>query len=219
MARPRTTPLPPLAAQPDLPRLLDDAAPARHGDLEAVRLSGLTGDVDAAHARIGESVIAEASVDRFDLTGAVLADVVVERPSIVELVARDGSWRTVIVRGGRIGTLDLGRGRWDVVRLEDVRIDYLSTPSATLRDVELVGCTVGTWDAPGAQIERMRLTRTTVGELDTREMRATDLDLRAAEVAAFTDVRDLRGATLTSAQAAEHAATLAGALGIDVRNS
>jgi len=219
MARVRVRPVPPQSAEPDLPRTLAPAVLSRSGEVEAARIAGPTGTVDAAHMRLSESIVEAASAESLDLTGAVLVDVEIAAPTIVALHARDGSWRTVVVRGGRIGTLELPRGRWDAVRLEDVRIDYLSTPAAVLRDVELTGCRIGTWDAPGAQIERMRLTRTTVDEFDTREMRASDLDLRGGDVARFTDVRALRGITMSRAQVAEHAAAFAESFGVDVRDS
>lgn len=218
MARARIRPEPPHTSEPDLPPTLETARLIRSGEVTGARIELTGGVVDAAHSRLTESAIAAASVDRLDLTGAVVSDAVLEQPSVTELIARDGTWRTVVVRGGRIGSLDLSRGRWDAVVLDGVRIEYVSAGSATLRDIEVSDCRITTWDAPGARIERLRFARTRIDEVDTREMQAVDLDLRGLDALSFTDVRALRGATLSTAQVAEHAASLAAALGIDVRD-
>ncbi len=161
--------------------------------------------------------MAPASVQTLDLTGAILTDVVLDAVSTAELLAREGTWRTVVVRGGRIGTLDLSRARCDGLVLDGVRVDYLTAGGATLRDVEVSGCRIGTLDLPGARVERMRITDTAVDEMDLRESQAGDVDLRGADVLSFTDVRMLRGVTLTADQATSHALAFAASLGIDVR--
>ncbi len=219
MARARIRPEPPRILEPDLPGHFEPAVLRRSGEATDARISLAPGLTDAAHSRVGGSVIDAASVETLDLTGAILSDVVVGDLSAAELLARDGTWRSVIIRGGRIGTLDVSRGRWDGVVIDGARIDYLAAGGATLRDVEMRGCRVGTFDAPGARIERMRVVSTSVDEFDSREWRIEDLDLRGADVLSFTDVRALRGATLTPEQAAVHSRALAASLGIDVRDT
>ncbi|HCJ47866.1 MAG TPA: hypothetical protein DHW40_00795 [Microbacterium sp.] len=217
MARSRISPAPPRIAEPDLPEELTPAALGRSADILGARITLGAGGTDAAHARVSESVIAPASVETLDLTGAVLSDVVADGLSAAEVIAREGTWRSVVVRGGRIGTLDLSRSRCDGLVLDGVRIDYLTVAGATLGDVEIEGCRIGTLDAPGARIQRMRVTGSTVDECDTREWTISDLDLRGADVLAFTDVRALRGATLSEDQVTMHASAFAVSLGIDVR--
>lgn len=218
MARPRTRPIPPRVADPDLPRHLAPARLQRHGELGEAEVTLGSGVVDASHSRVSESVIAAASVERLDLVGAILSDVRFDEIAAAELAARDGSWRGVLIGAGRIGTLDLSRGRWDGVIVRGLRIDYLSAPAATLRDVVFDGCRIGTLDAPGAVFERVRFVDTTLDEFDTREMSATDLDLRGLDALAFTDLRALRDATMSRRQAEAHATAFAAALGIDVRD-
>ncbi len=217
MARSRIRPEPPRIPEPDLPREFASATLRRAGEASEARIDLDPGTTDAAHTRISESVVAAASVQTLDLTGAVLADVVLDAVSTAELIAREGTWRTVVVRGGRIGTLDLSRARCDGLVLDGVRIDYLTAGGATLRDVEVTGCRIGTLDLPGARVERMRIAESSVDEMDVREWQAGDVDLRGADVLSFTDVRMLRGVTLTADQATSHALALAASLGIDVR--
>ena len=223
MARRSDSHAPPRAASPDLPDALEPASGLRaRCDLLGVLVTDLAGDVTAAHGRLAESRIAPASpdrverLDRLDLTGATLADVIVDDLRAAELVARDGSWRNVVVEGGRIGTLDGLRATWDAVAFRSVRIDYLSLPSAELADVLFAQCTFGTVDVPEASLERVAFTDCRADEVDTRGLRARDLDLRGLEAAAITDPRGLSGATLAPHQAEFHAAAFARALGIRV---
>lgn len=217
MARTRIRPEPPRIPDPDLPTEFSPAALRRSGEAFEARIDLEPGTTDAAHARISESVVAPASVESVDLTGAIVADVVFEGVSAAELIARDGTWRTVVIRGGRIGTLDLSRARCDGILLDAVRVDYLTAGGATLRDVDISGCRIGTLDVPGARVERLRMADTAIDEMDLREWQASDVDLRGAEVLSFTDVRMLRGATLTETQVTSHARAFAASLGVDVR--
>ncbi|MEH3089050.1 MAG: hypothetical protein PGN24_05385 [Microbacterium arborescens] len=205
-------------SDPDLPSNLVPGRLERHGELMEARVELGSGTVDGAHARLAESVVAPTALERLDLVGSILADVRFDDIAAAELLARDASWRTVLIAAGRIGTLDAARGRWDGVVLRGLRIDYLSVSGATVRDVVIADCRIGTLDAPGAQLERVRFENTTVDEFDTRAMTSSDLDLRGLEALAFTDVRALRDVTLSLRQAEAHAAALAGALGIDVRD-
>lgn len=208
-------PAAPRLHSPDLPAVLDGASALdRHGDVLGARLR-LTGAVDAAHAHLTECVVT-ASADRLDLTGASLVDVRLDEVSAAELVARDGRWRTVEMIGGRLGTLDLLRAELDVVLFQGVRIDYLSLPSAQAVDVRFDGCRIGTLDVPSAALTRVAFTDCRVDEVDTRELRATDLDLRGLEALGFTSPAGLRGATLDARQAELHAAAFAEALGIRI---
>ena len=134
----------------------------------------------------------------------------------VELVSRDGTWRNVVVEGGRIGTLDALRAEWDGVTLRGVRIDYLSLPSAALGDVRIVGCEIGTLDVPEARLTRVRFDDARADEVDTRGLRSTDVDLTGLEALSFTDPRGLAGAWLSPRQSELHAASFAHALGIRI---
>lgn len=217
MARTRIRPEPPRIPDPDLPREFAPSTLSRSGEFSESRIELDSGTTDAAHSRISESVVAAASVQTVDVRGAILSDVVVDGLSAVEVIARDSTWRTVIIRGGRIGTLDLSRARCDGLILDGVRIDYLAGGAATLRDVEVTGCRIGTLDLPGSRVERLRVSESSIDEWDVREWQTNDVDLRGAEVLSFTDVRMLRGVTVTANQAMTHALAFAASLGIDVR--
>jgi len=202
---------------PDLPDALERVSRLGAGaDVLATRVEGLAGRVEAAHATIGESAIAAATVDRMDLTGATLTDVVVADLRATELVARTGRWRTVRMTGGRVGTLDLSSAELEVVELRGLRIDYLSLAQAKARDVLVADCQITTIDLPGATLTRVRFDDCRADEVDTRGLRAAHLDLRGLDALGFTDPGALRSATMTALQVEQHAAAFAAALGIHV---
>lgn len=217
-ARP-VRPVPPRSADPDLPaRLAPVTTLERRADLAQARVEGISGDVDAAHSRLVECILALSALERLDLTGATLIDVEIEDPRATTLAAVSGTWRAVRITGGRIGTLDLSRARLDAVEIRGARIDYLSLGQATAADILVADCVLGTLDMPAARLDRVRFEGCRVDDVDTRELRAVDLDLRGLEALGFTDLQTLRGATLAPHQVAALAESLAAALGIDVRD-
>lgn len=214
-----TRPAPPRSAAPDLPSRLSSAvAIGRRADISQTRFEELAGEVDAAHSRLVECVVAPASLDRLDLTGATLVDVEIQDLRATTLAAVSGTWRSVRITGGRIGTLDLSRAQLDAVEIRGARIDYLSLGQATAADILISDCVLGTLDAPAARLDRVRFEACRADDVDTRELRATDLDLRGLEALGYTDLRALRGATLAPHQVAALAESFAAALGVDVRD-
>jgi uncharacterized protein YjbI with pentapeptide repeats len=219
MARPAPGPLAPRITEPDLPRALDDVGALDPGDdVAQARISGLRGDVDAARATLSECLIVDADVDRFDLSLARLADVEVSDLRATELIAARGSWRNVRVTGGRIGALDLTRAGLHSVELRGVRVDYLALGEAEASDLLVGDCVIGTLDLPLATLSRVRFEGTRADEVDTRELRSAQVDLRGLEAVAYTSPAGLRGATLGLRQVELLAGDLATALGIDVRD-
>lgn len=205
----------PRVPSPDLPSVFERIEGlAARADVLGAEIVGLSGDVDAAHGHIAESRIDVASVDVFDLTGAIVSDVVITDMRAVELRLRDATLRGVELTGGRIGTIGGLRSTWDGVSLRGLRIDYLSLPSSDVRDVRIIDCEIGTLDLPDARLTRVSFEGSRADEIDTRGLRATDVDLRGIEALGFTDPKSLTGATLSLRQAELHAPAFAAALGI-----
>lgn len=197
--------------------VFEPARLALRGTVHGGEIQDATGDIDAAHSQLTECTWTDASLDRVDLTGASISDVRVTNFRAVELIARDSHWRTVVFDQGRIGTLDLQRAEWDVVLLRGLRIDYLSLASATVSDLVIEDCDIRALDLPNARLRRVRMDRSRVDEVDTRELRAEDVDLRGLEALSFTSPAGLRGVTLSPRQAEVHAASFATALGVRIR--
>jgi len=212
-------PLPPRISAPDLPPQLEDVTGLeRRADLLGARIVGLEGVTDASHSRLEECAVAEASVARLDLTGAVLTDVAISQLRATEVVARESRWRNVLLAGGRIGTFDLSGAELDSVELRGVRVDYLSLRGATVGDLLVTDCTIQTLDLPLATLSRVRFDGSRADEVATDGLRAEHTDLRGLEALAFTRPDALRGTTLSSAQVEQLAPAFASALGIDVRD-
>ena len=205
----------PRVSAPDLPRHLHDGPPLMRGaDLFQVGWSTLSADTDAAHASLTECALSGGSVDRLDLTGAVLVDVEVRDLRATTLTARGARLRRVRITGGRIGTLELTDADLDEVELRDVRLDYLSLGAARARDVLIAACTIGTLDVPHASLTRVACEDSRADEVDSRGLRAEDLDLRGLEALAYLDAASLRGATFSTRQIEHLAPALARAFGI-----
>jgi uncharacterized protein YjbI with pentapeptide repeats len=213
----RSFPAPPRLSAPDLPpRLEDGPPPSRGGESFQLRWTELDALTDAAYGSITECTLAEASVERLDVTGATLVDVDVRDLRVTALSGRGARLRRVRISGGRIGTLDLADADLDEVELRGVRIDYLSLAAGRVCDLRIVDCTIGTLDMPQATVTRVGFENSRADDVDTRGLRAEDLDLRGLESVSYLDAASLRGATLSARQVEHLARAMAQALGIRV---
>lgn len=202
----------------DLPGEFESApAVPPRGELFGVRVAGLSGDLASDHARVIESRVGPLSAGRWTFAGATLTDVVLDDVSATALSVTDARWRQVEWTGGRVAALDAVRAEWNGVHVRGVRFDYVNLASAKLTDVLFTDCVFATVDLPEAELSRVAFAGCRADEVDTRGLRAAHLDLRGLDVAGFTDVTGLRGATLSEEQTAFHGRALARALGIDVR--
>jgi uncharacterized protein YjbI with pentapeptide repeats len=176
---------------------------------------------DASHAVWEECRVVTVGAEVLDhlmLTGTTLRDVVIDELRAVQISARGSRWREVEVRATRAGTLDAGGAEWNLVTVRGLRADYLNLGTAQLRDVTFVDCVFGTVDLPAARLTRVRFEGCRAEEVDTRELHAEHLDLRGLDVASFTDIRGLRGATLSMPQVHAHSAAFAAGVGIRVED-
>lgn len=207
---------PPLVSAPDLPETLSPTAPARSAELFSAIIA-LTDSTDLAHSSIAQCRIEGTATDA-DLRGATLMDVELNEVRVADLQARDANLRRVRISGGRIGTLNLTDARIDELELVGVRIDYLTLAAAKAVDVRITDCQITALDLPGATLTRLAFTDSRSDEVDTRGLRAQDLDLRGLDALSFLDVASLRGTTLTFRQVELLAPAFAAAAGIALRD-
>jgi uncharacterized protein YjbI with pentapeptide repeats len=182
-------------------------------DFEGTDLSGQS----AAGASFVACRLAGCRLDGASLAGARLSECLVEEPGAASLDVADGTWREVVVQGGRIGALTGTRAAWTDVRLRSVRADYVVLPGAKLRHVALEDCAIDELDLGGAEVEGLTLAGCTIATLVLDEARLTEADLRGARIGAVRGVGGLRGATLTPEQVMDLAPALAAFAGITVR--
>ncbi|MFJ3959171.1 pentapeptide repeat-containing protein [Arthrobacter sp. NPDC090010] len=200
----------PRVSEPDLPPALGEIdGLKRYDEISESVVLGLSGDVDAGHAHLSECVLRDVTVDRLDLSGATLADVDIEDLRATELVLRNAGVRRVRLVGGRIGTLDLSGADVDSLELRDVRIDYLGLSGSKAQDVKVIDCQLRTVDVPLATLKRVAFQGCRAEEVDSRDLSATDVDLRGLDAQTFTAVNGLRGATLAESQVRELAVQMA----------
>lgn len=217
MARP-TLPLPPRISAPDLPDELATAVLARGADVHAARVESVSGTVDATHSHLSESRVTGLDAQSLDLTGASLTDVDLDDVRAVVLNARQTRWQSVRIVGGRIATLDLSRSDMSGVEFRDLRIDYLTLAGTTASDLLFIGCTIGTLDAPQSRLSRVRFEGCRADEVDNRDWRVENVDLRGLEALHYLDIAALRGTTLAERQVTSLAREFARAAGVDIRD-
>lgn len=216
MARISDSPAAPRVSVPDIPPHLGNAAASRSADLLAVRLD-LSESVDLAYASLEQCVVV-ADADSISLIGATILDVDIADIRVASLSLRNAGIRRLRIAGGRIGTLDVSGTRIDELELRDLRVDYLNLGGAKGTDLLFSGCTIRTLDMPQAELTRVRFDDCRSNEVDPRGLRATDVDLRGLDAAAFVSANGLRGATLTTFQVQQLAPTLAADAGIHVKD-
>lgn len=216
MARP-SLPLGPRVSAPDLPRELVDAQLSTRGDLHGAWVRGASGVVDAAHAQISDSRLSAIVVDSLDLTGCTLTDVDIDALCGVTVTSRESRWQSVRITGGRVATLDLSRSDLIGVEIRGLRIDYLSMAGGAASDLLFVDCVIGAWDAPQSKLSRVRFEACRVDEVDNRDWRVENVDLRGLDAARYLSMAALRGATLTEQQVTALGRDFAAAAGVDVR--
>lgn len=187
-------------------------------DVHGALIESASGAVDATHSHLSESRLSAIDVQSLDLTGASLTDVELDDVRAVLLNARQSRWHTVRVAGGRIATLDLSRTDLAGAEFRDLRIDYVTLAGATASDLLFADCTFGTLDAPQARLSRVRFEGCRADEVDNRDWRVENVDLRGLDALHYLDIAALRGTTLTERQVTELARGFARAAGVDIRD-
>lgn len=209
----------PRVSHPDIPDDPDTGHALTAGGFhDELAWSALPDRTDASRCQISSSVIRDVRADAIVLDHAGITDLLVQDVHLAQLSLRGARGRRVAITGGRIGTLDLADADIDELTVDDARIDYLALGRATLTDALVTGVAFGSVDAPAARLTRVAFAHSTADELDLRETKNTDLDLRGLDIAHHLDVRGLAGATISSVQAATIAAQTATALGARVQD-
>lgn len=212
------------AAPPRRPALrLVDLAPvdasdvAAHDDRASERIAGEgVARLDWARATLRACEVALVAVRQLHLDGGRIVDSRIVEPDITTLRARDSSWRTVEISGGRLPSVDAPGSTWDTVAVTRARLGYVNLRDCTLSDIALVGCRIETLDLSGATALRVSLDDCVVDELVVTRATLRDVDLRGARVGRIDGLAHLAGATISADQLLDLAPALAGELGITV---
>lgn len=185
-------------------------------DLDDVEVRGLRAAelVWTGRRRLSASVLADIVVNEWRARDASFVDSVLDGVAVVALSAPGSGWRSVEVRGSRIGSAELYDTALRHVRFSHCKLGYVNLRAGTLADVSFDDCVVDELDLGGATLERAAFEGTRIGRLLVPGARLRDVDLRGARLDDVEGVDGLRGATLALDQLLDLAPTLATRLGI-----
>ncbi len=190
-----------------------------HGDYDGVVFDAvdLTGR-HARDARITACRFRSCAMDGVTLSDALLAECELDRIQAADLELVGTRIRDVVVSHGRVGGLLAHDADLVRVLVRGCRLGYVNLRAATLVDVRFERCTIADLDIGDATLRRVGFSACTVERLTCPHADLADVDLTGADIVAVSDHAQLRGATISTAQLAVFATGLAEHLGIDVRD-
>ena len=208
-------------APPDLPpRLepLDLSSSRRRGQRAGPGLveAATPTDADAHDLRLRDVVLRDVDLGGSRLVGADLLDVVVERGSLSNAVAREATLRRVAATGTRATGLDLTESVLRDVGFEDCRLDLALFRFARLESVAFVDCRLDEADFYGATLVSVCFERCTLSRASFDAATFERCELRDCRLDGLEGVERLRGARMPWPDVVQIAGLLAVATGIEV---
>lgn len=187
---------------------------------DALRLDGNDqSGVRAPDIGLLECVLSGGRWDGAVLTGARLAECLLQDVAATSLDVTHAQFRDVLMRSCRWGVLDARAAAWTRVGVVGGRWDYVNLRGAELAEVRLESVRIGDLDLAGATVRRLTLVDTTIERLDLHEARLTDVDLTGATLTRLAGIGGLAGATISPAQCLDLAGSFAAQLGVRVAQS
>jgi uncharacterized protein YjbI with pentapeptide repeats len=186
---------------------------------QAPRLDGEVAEL--AHAPEGVASFTEARLVDLDLSGAKLAglrlaDVIVDRGNLANLVAPELSLRRVAVTGARLTGVQWTRGTITDTVFRDCRIDLATFAGTTFERTTFDGCLLAQTDFREALLRSVRFDHCDLTEADLLGVRIDRCELRGCTLDGLTGVERLRGAAMPWVDVVGNAGLLATALGIRI---
>ncbi|MUK02817.1 pentapeptide repeat-containing protein [Vibrio cholerae] len=177
------------------PNLLDgDHREGEHYEklaLDGEELAGIT---------LQECLLDGVSLHDAELRGARFIECSFEDLFAPVFRAPRSSWRETSLRSTRWGSAELYDSRFDGVRLDGGKLDYVNLRSSRLTDVLVTGCIIGELDLTGAKATRLALGDCTIGTLTLDGAQLSDVDLRSSSFRSINGFDGLRGATIDEYQ-------------------
>ncbi|MHA7282067.1 pentapeptide repeat-containing protein [Arthrobacter sp. TMS2-4] len=171
---------------------------------------------DLAGTTLQECVLEAVSLDDTDLRGARFIGCAFEDLFAPVLRAPRSAWRETSLLSTRWGSAELYDSRFDGVRIDGGKLDYVNLRSAQLTDVLVSGCIIGELDLTGARATRLALRDCTIGTLTLDGARLKDVDLRTSSFRGINGLDGLRGATIDEHQLLVLAPFLAEGMGLRI---
>jgi uncharacterized protein YjbI with pentapeptide repeats len=190
-------------------RLRPPAAPQFGDEPEEPALETLEGDVSLSEARLTGAELAGARP-----TGLRLADVVIARGNLANVVVREPALNRVELVGVRLTGVQWTRGRIADAVFRDCRIDLATFAGTTFERVAFEGCLLAQSDLREALLRSVRFDGCDLTEADLTGVRIDGCELRGCTLTGATGLERLRGAAMPWADIVGNAGAFAGALGI-----
>lgn len=165
---------------------------------------------------MSEARLIDADLNGARLRGLRLADVVIERGNLANLVAQEGSMRRVVVTGARLTGLQWTRGTIGDAVFRDCRIDLATFAGTTFERVAFEGCILVQAELREALLRSVRFDHCDLSEADLTGLRLDGCELRSCTLDGVVALERLRGAAMPWSDIVGHAGEFAAALGIRV---
>ena len=213
-ARPRLAAL----RLPDVTQADPDDVLSGDDDLDGVEIVGLRCEelVWTGRRRLGESLVRDLVVTRWEAAGASLVESRLDTCEVVALSAPDSQWRSVELRQSRIGSAELYDAELRSVEFVGCKFGFLNLRGARLTDVSFTDCIIEGLDLMRATATRVAFEGSRIARAELTGSKLTDFDFRGARLADVGDPQGLRGATITLEQLLDLAPSMAARLGIRV---
>ena len=188
------------------------------------RVEGLAFDgVDLTDRALAGVALVECALDGVtadgaDLTGASFVETRISRLGAPSLAAPRSRFRDVELVASRIGSGELYDTTWDGVVVRGCKLGFVNLRAAELTDVLFVDCVIDELDLGRAKAARIAFEDCTLDALDVTAAELRHVDLRGARLGRVAGITGLRGATVSSLQVAELAELMAEHLGIAVQD-
>ena len=124
------------------------------------------------------------------------------------------TWRDVTLTGCRFGAFDATSSTLTDVTIHGGKFDFVNLRGATLTRVVFEDCLLGELHLAETGLQSVRFSDCRIESLELRNAKATDVDLRGADLRGVDGVEHLRGARISDAQLQRLAPALAEHVGI-----
>lgn len=173
---------------------------------------------DLSGATFAECELVGWSAHETNFRDARFVETHLERLKAPVFIAPRVSMRDVVIESSRMGSLEMYDATLNSVVISDSKLDWVNFRSAQLSDVLFRDCVFQEIDLSGARLTRVRFESCTAEKIDLTGARLQHVDLRGLDVQAIDGLQGLKGATISSSQAALMVAVFAAHLGIAVED-
>lgn len=185
-------------------------------DLDGEVLTGDLSGQSAANARFLECTFQRCDLTELKAPRARFSDTGLYAVHGAGVDLAESSWLDCVVKGARLGAVQLFGAELRRVRFEGCKIEFLNLRDARLADCAFVDCQLVEPDFAQATLERVDFAGSRLVAPEFGRATMKDVDLSGAELSGPKGLAGLKGATVSPVQLIDLAPALADELGIRV---